>query len=908
MNTLKKTIFMLLFLISLMFVYACNNNHVFIFESNGGSSVNGYILSQGDTVGEPVPPSRSGYFFDGWYEDDITFNNPYVFPGSMPDHNVTVYAKWSFCNCVANAPDLADGLTPIYWDNNNNLIRHGTSLWDDSLWYDYSDTSNALNTSRWANAVSDDGSYWVWIPRFVYRISYNWHNYNEGIIDVCFVDGNDDSSVSVALTNLDMATDSDMKWTSHSAFAFGDYELNGIWVAKFEATVDKDDIQILPGVASVTSSIDTAFNWTIKMTNDGNPYGFKSEQVNVHLMKQQDWGAIAYLSHSIYGRNQIEITPNTSNLYTGGASSTGWLSNGSQSTSGNTYGVFDMSGGKSEYVSSYVGNPDLSWNNQCDTLNSLYCTKYDDDVHNTINYKGDAIYETSDFVDINASWFNHRSVYPTHDDTWFIRGGSHDPSSNPGIFAYDKLTTFLEASYRPVLIVYPKVEPIVTLTFNSLGVDVLINSVVVGSTIYDPGITNQSNPSCTLLSWYYDANFTNQAYLPFVMPNQDLTLYAKWSCLYNCDRVNGPELFTGMNPLYYNVSGEEIRKYTNVTSQTINPLWVESEWYDYIDTSQPNMQNQSKWANAVSMDGSYWVWIPRFVYTITSGWHQSTAGTIDVCFVFGTQDSATGHTLVNTGAASDSNGTWTSHPAFTFGSNELSGFWIAKFEASNHNGEVLITHGVESWRSIPLNTIFTTARQMETKTSHYGWLTSEVDSHQTKNEEWGAVAYLAHSKFGLNDNEIGHHGNGYWTGGGQPNDYINNGHLSTTGNPHGVYDMRGGGMELVAAYNASANITNNTCVTTGAPYCTAYSNTHMWGINSKGDALYETGAGISYNYGWFGSYTFWPLVQTPWFHRGGYSGGISNSGLFFFDGNYQYAYPQPDHYDRFTFRPVLIKK
>ena len=31
---------------------------------------------------------------------------------------------------------------------------------------------------------------------------------------------------------------------------------------------------------------------------------------------------------------------------------------------------------------------------------------------------------------------------------------------------------------------------------------------------------------------------------------------------------------------------------------------------------------------------------------------------------------------------------------------------------------------------------------------------SNVDTHMTKNVEWGAVAYLAHSKYGLNGEEI----------------------------------------------------------------------------------------------------------------------------------------------------------
>ena len=906
---LKKLTFSLLFFFSVFFLYACNNNYVFMFQSNGGTTVSSLLLSQGDTVEQPIPPTKAGYFFDGWYEDDTTFAIPYMFPGSMPNHNVTVYAKWSCCNNQANAPDLADGLSPVYWDNDKNLITYENPQFHETLWYDYTDTTSLSNTSKWANAQSQDGSFWVWIPRFVYRIAYNWHFPQKGHIDICFVVGNDDTTAGVSLNNLGDATDSDMKWTSHPAFTFGDYELNGIWVAKFEISKIENRLQSIPGVYSERVNFHEAMNWSYEMTQPSNIYGFNHNEVDTHLIKQEEWGAIAYFSHSVFGRNRDEISINPNDVHTGGSDINGWITNGDQSTTGNVYGVFDMSGGKAEYVSAFTNDANVAGIELCNLPSSPYCTIYDPNVQNTLQHKGDAIYETSDFNDINASWFGQKNSFPTVNQPFFIRGGSYHLSSNPGIFAYDKTEDAHNATFRPVLIVYPK-ETInkVIITFHSLGVDIYSSNVAPGSTIIAPTSITNPDPNCLFDNWYYDSSYTSLATLPFVMPQHDVTLYAKWSCPCRCNCPNEPELFTGMNPMYIDSNGSEIYKFVDVSAQTINLAWVESEWYNYLDASQTGMQHQSKWANAVSLDGSYWVWIPRFVYKFNSGWHESIAGEIDICFVNGTNDYDTGLTLVNTGMASDSNGNWTSHPAFTFGTNELTGFWFAKFEASNHNGEILIRHGFESWRSIPLNQAFTLSREMENKTSLYGWLSTEVDTHQTKNEEWGAVAYLAHSKFGLNGQEIGHHGNGYWTGGGQSYAYITNGHLSTTGNASGVYDMRGGGMELVAAYVADANITNNDCVNAGIPYCTPYYDAHMWGINSKGDALYETSAGINQYNGWFGSYTFWPWHTNPWFHRGGHYSSNTSSGLFFYDGNYQYAYPQPDHYDRFTFRPVLIKK
>ena len=84
----------------------------------------------------------------------------------------------------------------------------------------------------------------------------------------------------------------------------------------------------------------------------------------------------------------------------------------------------------------------------------------------------------------------------------------------------------------------------------------------------------------------------------------------------------------------------------------------DSEWYSYVDVSNGNTkvnanapklkgamtpikyvgsdkesQTGNKWANAITQDGSMWVWIPRFAYKITSGYHNSEEGTIDVIFI-----------------------------------------------------------------------------------------------------------------------------------------------------------------------------------------------------------------------------------------------------------------------------------
>ena len=54
------------------------------------------------------------------------------------------------------------------------------------------------------------------------------------------------------------------------------------------------------------------------LTDDGNIYGLSSNTANSHLMKNSEWGAVAYLSKSQYGQNNKEITTNNINLDSGG--------------------------------------------------------------------------------------------------------------------------------------------------------------------------------------------------------------------------------------------------------------------------------------------------------------------------------------------------------------------------------------------------------------------------------------------------------------------------------------------------------------------------------------------------------------------------------------------------------------
>ena len=349
---------------------------------------------------------------------------------------------------------------------------------------------------------------------------------------------------------------------------------------------------------------------------------------------------------------------------------------------------------------------------------------------------------------------------------------------------------------------------------------------------------------------------------------------------YNASKgVNTPKLGSGMTPIKWN------------GSSWVNTTGSDKDWYDYTS---------KKWANAKTSDGSMWVWIPRYAYSITSGYHSSSAGNIDVEFMKGlTNETSTGRKSFNNASGQ---GKWNIHPAFNYGQT-VSGIWVAKFEASNSGGKIKVEPGVSSWRSITVNDIYTNCLNYN----------KTLNSHMMKNDEWGAVAYLSKSKYGKNAEVDINSDSSYYTGGGSGNAYVTNVGQSTTGTVHGVYDMSGGAWEYVAAYvnNGNSNLTNygSSLVNGDAKTKNVYSkgssdsrdNNYSANSGKYGDAVYETSAnGNSSSSSWYGDYSGFPHTSSPFFKRGGIYDGGTNAGVFCFS---VYDGASDSNY---SFRPVLV--
>ena len=278
--------------------------------------------------------------------------------GKIAKQNLVTNGSW---NGVINTPKLADGMIPIAWDSNNNEFVPET----DDEWYNYEaqkGTTENGGTSRWANAKTEDGSYWVWIPRFEYRIDYT------GVVQGVDTDITKAGKIEVNFIEISQTTPTN-GYTIHPAFINDiniggwDSEIPGFWVAKYEMSmkvngVPTEAFSVAEGNVAISDTVKAVSkpglkSWNlINLANSfENAFNY-NRSLNSHLIKNSEWGAVAYLTHSQFGRNGTEIDKNSTAI-TGGGVGDKYRLNVKQSSTGNITGVYDLRGGLSEYVAAF---------------------------------------------------------------------------------------------------------------------------------------------------------------------------------------------------------------------------------------------------------------------------------------------------------------------------------------------------------------------------------------------------------------------------------------------------------------------------------------------------------------------------------------------------------------------------
>ncbi len=226
-------------------------------------------------------------------------------------------------------PVLSKELIPINIDNSGKVTKADIT----ESWYEY-------GNKKWANAIIliDENekysvgenipeekieSYFVWIPRYKYRLKDDEETFNsyDGEKESYTVEnvgqfydaigGNKGATnpFEIEFQSKDMDIENGTKateWLTHPAFT--SFNSNGFWAGKFESTTTVKKYystneglnEIIPDTLRIKPDV---YPWDFIDVAHAfyNSYQYKRE-LDSHMMKNTEWGAVAYLSNSKYGR------------------------------------------------------------------------------------------------------------------------------------------------------------------------------------------------------------------------------------------------------------------------------------------------------------------------------------------------------------------------------------------------------------------------------------------------------------------------------------------------------------------------------------------------------------------------------------------------------------------------------
>ena len=496
-----------------------NKDEDYTIKNGGNVILKGYLEAKENIsfemiiwLTEETPNDYQGQTETGTPRNVIYNGNFKIYTRQMLDQNETLDSSG------ANKPVLASNMIPVYYDEANEVWKKADANNKNSSYQWYSYESSGDKKGMWANAVTvkdtnrqtylnaspgtaipmdDITTMWVWIPRFKVNTTdfdviggecscsntsyttkkqcldnyYDWVCPNPGTIDVTFVKENE---------------------TAIDAFTFGDKQLSGFWYGKFEIggtlassctneTCNVSNIVVKPNVSSLRSQKVSSFFYASRsMEQTGNSFGFVSSEVDTHMSKNNEWGAVAYLTQSIYGRctnsttcTEVGINNNSSYItgYGAPAGSKYSVTNGAYntalgkdaSTTGTVYGIYDMSGGANEYVMGVYadtnGKPRSGYSSSQNSgftgmlkdgttytgvafPDSKYYNLYTDDS----SYTGHALTETN-------GWYSDHAGFVYSSGPWFLRGGHYNDSTRAGVFYFSNIsgTSYGNYSSRPVI-------------------------------------------------------------------------------------------------------------------------------------------------------------------------------------------------------------------------------------------------------------------------------------------------------------------------------------------------------------------------------------------------------------------------------------------------------------------------
>ena len=382
---------------------------------------------------------------------NILFNAPIEQQGDRTILNINEFRK------EPSLPILFADMIAITWENGVEKEVKDPHA-NPEKWYDY-------YAGRMANAKTKDGSYWVWIPRFAYRITYytdtsqsvvKGYYTDKGFVGADMETAIDESAVKTPYFKMEKEfvpnyeTIKTKGFRVHEAFGKAGSQRKGFWISKYMAGADG---RFAPNNTILkTEQMYQAFFNADKMTRENNPYGLDYTVQHSSIPRSTEYGALYYL----IGISNPAFSPNTT--------TTSDINNVTSATFGNETGVFDLNNGVREWTADVAVNNFKNFEDEIKRLNlanygveSLFMQKdgygidkdrvplmgkvnlvYDRVVTSGSNKNyGEASLEfMTDYVSTDAAPYGGRSILPARNNPYNTRT-SDISAPNKSIYAYE---------------------------------------------------------------------------------------------------------------------------------------------------------------------------------------------------------------------------------------------------------------------------------------------------------------------------------------------------------------------------------------------------------------------------------------------------------------------------------------
>ena len=382
---------------------------------------------------------------------NILFNAPIEQQGDRTILNINEFRK------EPSLPILFADMIAITWENGVEKEVKAPHA-NPEKWYDY-------YAGRMANAKTKDGSYWVWIPRFAYRITY-YTDASQSVVKGYYTDKGfvaadmetaiDESAVKTPYFKMEKEfvpnyeTIKTKGFRVHEAFGKAGSQRKGFWISKYMAGADG---RFAPNNTILkTEQMYQAFFNADRMTRENNPYGLDYTVQHSSIPRSTEYGALYYL----IGISNPAFSPNTT--------TTSDISNVTSATFGNETGVFDLNNGVREWTADVAVNNFKNFEDEIKRLNlanygveSLFMQKdsygidkdrvplmgkvnlvYDRVVTSGSNKNyGEASLEfMTDYTSTDAAPYGGKSILPARNNPYNTRT-SDISAPNKSIYAYE---------------------------------------------------------------------------------------------------------------------------------------------------------------------------------------------------------------------------------------------------------------------------------------------------------------------------------------------------------------------------------------------------------------------------------------------------------------------------------------